>query len=153
MLKLLGLSVCANSVRKTDCCCCAAVRGTQAQLCEPARAIFAVPLGPLVVTLWFSVLCMCSKVWLAARVTACGLLRTASSASSAQSSRRLRSVRAAAPVLLAHAVFTKNIIFSMGPKLRHPTVVPRARHCQSVLRVHTQRFRNFSEVIPVFGAC
>jgi hypothetical protein len=148
VLKLLGFS--ANSVRETDCCCCAAVRGTQAQLCDPTRAIFAVLLGPLVVNLWLSVLCMRSKAWLAVRVTACGLPRTASSA---QSSRRLRSVRAAAPVLLAHAVVTKTIIFSMGPKLRHPTVVPRARHCQSVLRVHTLRFRNFSEVIPVFGAC
>ncbi len=36
----------------------------------------------------------------------------------------LRSTRAAAPVLLAHAEVTENIkYFSMGPKLRYPTVL------------------------------
>ena len=45
------------------------------------------------------------------------------SASSAQRSRRLRSTRAAVPVLLAHANVTESInIFSMGPKLRYPMV-------------------------------
>ncbi len=72
---------------------------------------------------WLSVLCMRSRDWLAARVSlrlAC-LPRTASSA---QRSRRLRSTRAAAPVLLAHANVTENInILSMGPKLRYPMVL------------------------------
>ncbi len=60
---------------------------------------------------------MRSKAWLAVRVSLrlARLPRTASSA--------LRSTRAAAPVLLAHADVTKNIIlYSMGPKLRHPAV-------------------------------
>ena len=64
-------------------------------------------------------LCMRSKAWLAARVSL-RLARLPRTASSAQCSRRLRSTRAAAPVLLAHAVVTKNIIFfSMGPKFRY----------------------------------
>ena len=48
-----------------------------------------------------------------------------SPASHCKRSRRLRSTRAAAPVLLAHANVTENInILSMGPKLRYPTVFP-----------------------------
>ena len=59
---------------------------------------------------------------LAARVSL-RLARLPRTASSAQRSRRLRSTRAAAPVLLAHANVTENInIFSMGQKLRYPTV-------------------------------
>jgi hypothetical protein len=59
------------------------------------------------------------KGWLAARVS----LRQARLPRTAQRSRRLRSTRAAATVLLAHANVTKNIkYFSMGPKLRHLTV-------------------------------
>jgi hypothetical protein len=53
-----------------------------------------------------SVLCTRSKAWLAVRMS----LRLASlphTTSSAQRSRRLRSTRAAAPVLLAHAEVTK----------------------------------------------
>jgi hypothetical protein len=68
---------------------------------------------------------MRSKVWLATRVSL-RLARLPCSASSAQRSRRLRSTRAAAPVLLAHADVTKNIIFfqyfSMDEKLRYPAV-------------------------------
>ena len=70
----------------------------------------AVPPGALVFDLWFSVLCMRSKAWLAARVSL-RLARLPRTASSAQRSRRLRSTRAAAPVLLAHADVTKNILF------------------------------------------
>ena len=67
-------------------------------------------------------LCMRSKAWLAARVSL-RLARLPRTASSAQRSRSLRSTRAAAPVLLAHANVTENInIFSMGPKLRYPGV-------------------------------
>jgi hypothetical protein len=64
---------------------------------------------------------MRSKAWLAARVSL-RLARLPRTASSAQRSRRLRSTRAAAPVLLAHAEVTKIIIFSMSPKLRYPKV-------------------------------
>ncbi len=65
---------------------------------------------------------MHSKAWLAARVSL-RLARPPRTASSAQRSHRLCSTRAAAPVLLAHAEVTKNIIrFSMGPKLRYPPV-------------------------------
>ena len=40
------------------------------------------------------------------------------------------------PSLHARAGVTKNLIMVlMGPKVRHPTVVPRTWHCQSVLRV------------------
>ena len=64
---------------------------------------------------------MRSKARLAVRVFL-RLARLPRPASSAQRSRRLRSTRAAAPVLLAHANVTKNIkYFSMGPKLRYPT--------------------------------
>ncbi len=77
-----------------------------------------IPPGTLVFTIWLSVLCMRSKAWLAARVSL-RLARLPRTASSAQHSRRLRSTRAAAPILLAHAEVTKTIIlFSMGPKLR-----------------------------------
>ena len=68
------------------------------------------PLGTYVFIIWLSVLCMRSKAWLAARVSL-RLARLPRTASSAQCSRRLRSTRAAAPVLLAHAEVTKNIIF------------------------------------------
>ena len=71
-------------------------------LAEPVK----VPPGTYVFTLWLSVLCMCSKDWLAARVSF-RLARLPCTASSAQRSRRLRSTRAAAPVLLAHADITK----------------------------------------------
>ena len=68
---------------------------------------------------------MRSKAWLVARLSL-RLARLPRTASSAQRSRRLRSTRAAAPVLLAHADVTENIkYFSMGPKLRHPTVAGR----------------------------
>ena len=86
-----------------------------------------VPPGTYVLDPWLSVLCMRSKAWLAARVSL-RLARLPRTASSAQRSRRLRSTRAAAPVLLAHANVTENInIFSMGPKLRYPTVAKRVR--------------------------
>ena len=49
---------------------------------------------------------MRSKAWLAARVS----LRLAGTASSAQRSRSLRSTRAAAPGLLAHAEVTVNLL-------------------------------------------
>ncbi len=63
------------------------------------------------------------KAWLAARVSL-RLARLPRTASSAQRSRRLRSTRAAAPGLLAHANVTEIIKhFSMGPKLRHTAVV------------------------------
>jgi hypothetical protein len=65
---------------------------------------FMFPLGTYVLDLWLSLMCMRSKAWLAARVSL-RLPRTA------QRSRRLRSTRAAAPVLLAHALVTKNIVF------------------------------------------
>jgi hypothetical protein len=66
---------------------------------------------------------MRSKAWLAARVSL-RLARLPRTASIAQRSRRLRSTRAAAPVLLARANVTENIdISSMGPKLRYPTVL------------------------------
>jgi hypothetical protein len=77
---------------------------------------------------------MRSKAWLAVRVSlrlAC-MPRTASSA---QRSHRLRSTRAAAPVLLALAEVTKSInIFSMGPKLRYPVVL-RRRLCYILIVV------------------
>ena len=56
-------------------------------------------------------LCMHSKVWLAARVSP-RLAYLPRTAGSAKRLRRLRSTRAAAPVLLAHAEVTKNIIFN-----------------------------------------
>ena len=60
-----------------------------------------------------------SKAWLAARVSL-RLARLPRTASSVQRSRRLRSMCAVSPVLLAHAELTKIIIFSsMGPKLRY----------------------------------
>ena len=62
-----------------------------------------------------SVLCMRSKAWLASRVSL-RLARLPRTASSAQRSRRLRSRRRTAPVLLAHAEVTKNIIFFNGSK-------------------------------------
>ncbi len=72
--------------------------------------------------LWLSVYCMRSKAWLAARVPL-RLARLPRTASSAQRSSRLRSTRADAPGLFAHAEVTKNkIIFSMDPKLRYPAV-------------------------------
>ncbi len=77
---------------------------------------------PLVLDLWLSVLCMRPKAWLATRVSL-RLARLPCTTSNAQRSRRLRSTRAAAPVLFAHAEVTKNIIcFFMGPKLRCPSV-------------------------------
>ena len=63
---------------------------------------------------------MRSKVRLATRMSL-RLARLHRTAISAQRSRRLRSTRAAAPVLLAHAEVTKH--FSMGPKLRYLTVI------------------------------
>ena len=54
------------------------------------------------------------------------LARLPRTASSAQRSRHLCSTCAAAPVLLAHAepeVIKPITFFSMGPKLRHPSVV------------------------------
>ncbi len=60
---------------------------------------------------------------LACRARVFRLARMPRTANRAQRSRRLSSTHAAAPVLLAHAEVTKNInIFSMGPKLRYPTV-------------------------------
>ena len=60
---------------------------------------------------------MRSKAWLATRVSL-RLARLPRTASSAQRSRRLRSTRAAAPVLLAHANVTENInIFQWVPNL------------------------------------
>ncbi len=53
-----------------------------------------------------SVWCMRSKAWLAARVSL-RLARLPRTASSAQRSRRLRSTRAAVPVLPAHANVTE----------------------------------------------
>ena len=83
---------------------------------------YSVPPGTYVLDLCLSVLCMRSKAWLAARVSH-RLARLPRTASSAQRSRRLRSTRAAAPVLLAHAEVTKNITFSsIGPKLRYSAV-------------------------------
>ncbi len=73
----------------------------------------SLPLGTQVLDLWLSVLCMRSKAWLAARVS----LQLARTASSAQRSRHLRSTRAAAPVLFAHAEVTKHILFSMVQNL------------------------------------
>ncbi len=74
---------------------------------------------------------MRSKAWLAVRVSL-PLARLPRTASSAQRSRRLRSTRAAAPVLLAHAIVTENInILSMGPKLRHTTV--RRHSCLTII--------------------
>ena len=71
---------------------------------------------------WLSVLCIRSKAWLAARVSF-RLAHLPRTASSAQRSRRLRSTRAAAPVLLAHAEVTNTtILFSMGQTLRYNTV-------------------------------
>ena len=71
---------------------------------------------------WLNVLCMRSKTWLAARVSL-QLARLPRTARCAQRSRRLRSTRAAAPVLLAHANVTESInIFLMGPNLRYPMV-------------------------------
>ncbi len=52
------------------------------------------------------------------------LARLPRTVSSAQRSRRLRSTRAATPVLFAHAEITKkHNIFSIGPNLRYPAVV------------------------------
>ncbi len=66
---------------------------------------------------------MRSKAWLATRVSL-RLAHQPRTASGAQCSRRLRSTRAAAPVLLAHADVTKqHYIFPMGPTLRYPTVL------------------------------
>ncbi len=80
---------------------------------------------PQVFTLLFSVLYMHSKAWLTTRVPL-RLARMPRTASSAQRSRRLRSTRAVAPALLAHAEVTKNTIrFSMGPKRRYPAVALR----------------------------
>ena len=52
---------------------------------------------------------MRSKAWLAARVSL-RLARMPRTASSVQRSRRLRSMRAAAPVLLAHALHTSHMV-------------------------------------------
>ncbi len=80
---------------------------------------------------------MRSKAWLAARVSL-RLARLPRTASSAQHSRRLRSTRAAAPVLLAHADVTNIIIFFFnGPNTKAPhgtcsstpsTTTPRGLH-------------------------
>ena len=65
---------------------------------------------------------MRSKVWLAARLSL-RLARLPRTASRDQRPLRLRSTRAAAPVLLAHTEVTKNrLFFDMGPKLRYPVV-------------------------------
>ena len=89
---------------------------------------------------------MRSKAWLAASVSL-RLARLPRTASSAQRSRRLRSTLAAAPVLLAHANVAENInIFSMGPKLRYPTVsrsmIQRTYQCKQSSREHA-RCRSF----------
>ena len=89
-----------------------------------------VPTGTYVFTLWPSVLSMRLKAWLAARVSL-RLARLPRTASSAQRSRRLRSMCAAAQVLLAHADVTKNIKYlSMHPKLRHLMVLQATRKHQ-----------------------
>ncbi len=75
-----------------------------------SNVVVTVPLGTYVLDLWLSVLCMRSKAWLAARVSL-RLARLPRTASSAQRSGRLRSTRAAAPVLLARAEVTKNVIY------------------------------------------
>ena len=68
-----------------------------------------------------SVCCACTQRTGAAACVSLRLARLPRTASSAQRSRRLRSTRAAAPVLLAHANVTENInIFSMGPNLGTP---------------------------------
>jgi hypothetical protein len=68
-----------------------------------------IPPGALVLDLLLSVLCMRSKAWLV-RVSL-RLARLPRTASSAQRSRRLRSTRAAAPSLLAHAEVTKTLFY------------------------------------------
>ncbi len=106
--------------------------------CRVAASRHHVPPGTSVFTLWRSVLCIRSKAWLAARVSL-RLARLPRTASSAQRSRRLRSTRAAAPVLLAHANVTESInIFRMDPKRRHPhgtlvLFVQAAVHVSSIL--------------------
>ncbi len=66
--------------------------------CDPClgfpcfHTVLVIPLDTLVFILWLSVLCMCTKAWLAA------------------------------PALLAHAEVTKIACFSRGPKLRYPLV-------------------------------
>jgi hypothetical protein len=63
------------------------------------------------------------------------LARLPCTAGSAQRSRHLRSTRAAAPVLLAHAEVTENIkYFYMGPKLRHTAVSGDDRSVKSLTR-------------------
>ena len=75
-----------------------------------------------VFTLWLTWVCVRSKAWLAKRAPL-RLARLPRTAGRAQRSRRFRSMRAAAPVLLVHAEATKNIIFfPMGPKRRYPMV-------------------------------
>ncbi len=85
------------------------------------------PLGTLVSDPWLSVLRMRSKAWLAARVSL-RLARLPRLASSAQRSRHLHSTRAAAPVLLAHAEVTENIImFQWVQTLGTPRYICRSR--------------------------
>ena len=69
-------------------------------------AVTLLPPDTYVLDICFSVLYMRSKAWLAALVSL-RLARLPRTASSAQRSRRLRSPRAAAPVLLAYAEVTK----------------------------------------------
>jgi hypothetical protein len=78
-------------------------------------------------TLWISVLCMRSKAWLAARVPL-RLARLPHTASSAQRSRRLRSTRGCASPSHARERHKNVKHFSMGTKLRHPTVHYTAQH-------------------------
>ncbi len=92
------------------------------------------PPGALVLDLWLSVLCMRSKAWLAARVSL-RLARLPRTASSAQRSRRLRSMRAAALVLLPHAEVTENMDFFSGSK----TWVPRWYHISGSMHLHRAR--------------
>ncbi len=78
-----------------------AVRHTQ--LVKRATAL--TPPSTYVFTLWLSAFCMHPMAWLAADVSP-RLARTSCTASSAKRSRRLRSTRAAAPGLIAHAEVT-----------------------------------------------
>ena len=73
---------------------------------EAGPCAFPHTAGYLRFTLWLSVLCMRSKAKLAASVSL-RLARLPRTGSSAQRSCRLRSTRAAAPVLLAYAEVTK----------------------------------------------
>jgi hypothetical protein len=90
---------------------------------QKMRLRACIPLGTYLFTLWLSVLYMRSKAWLAARVSLrlAHLPRTASSAHVACAPRaRLRQS-------FSRTLRSQNHnIFSMGPKLRYPTVPMRA---------------------------